>query len=244
MTTAIYELTAKQIEKGFQEKDESIIEKETDYILSRMIRLMLQLFPDKIKAISFEKSEIHWDVNYLLSEKNHKNLNKWLLRMKGISMPPSDEDFGKLKVDLENWYYQLTGGDLLLEYRTEYLLTPKQACELMGISRTTLNKYIQQGLEISDTDSHKKIPRYVIELWKDPVYAIRMQMLVQEKKRLRQSTEQRLHEINKELKELNKKYKTESIFEAFADFNGDEMNDPTDYYIWKDLLEEKEDILK
>ncbi|MBE1556987.1 hypothetical protein [Sporosarcina limicola] len=31
---------------------------------------------------------------------------KWLKRLATMEMPLSDLDFGKLKIDLENWFYQ------------------------------------------------------------------------------------------------------------------------------------------
>jgi len=127
--------------------------------------------------------------------------------------------------------------------KENYLLTPKEASEQLGVSKVTLNKYIQQGLECIDTTSHKKIPTYVIEIWRDSVYAIRLQMIAQEKKRRNQTPTERLHEINNELTELQIKYKSATYQEAFHAFDGDSMDDPSDYYTWRDLEEEKKEII-
>lgn len=244
MSKAIYELTAKNIDLGYRENNEHLIEKETDYILSKIVTIISRLFSDKIKGITFDKNGIILDSSYLLSEKHKQNLIKWLKRLTEIEFPTSDAEFGKLKVDLENWYYQLGGEEIHFEYHQSYLLTPKEASERLGISKVTLNKYIQQGMEVVDTTSHNKIPKYVIELWKDPVYAIRMQKIAQEKKLRNQSPAERLGEINKELTELQIKYKKASYQEAFKDYDGDSMDDPTDYYLWRDLEKEKEEILR
>lgn len=244
MSKAIYELTTKSIDLGYREKNENLIEKETDFLLGKTVTIMSSLFSDKIKGITFDKYGIKFDSKLLLSEKHKKNLLKWANRLIEIERPSSDIEFGKLKVDFENWYYQLGGEEIHFEYHESYLLTPKEASEQLGISRVTLNKYIKQGLESVNTTAHNKIPKYVIELWKDPVYAIRMQMIAQEKKLRNQSPEERLEEILKEITLLQIKYKCFSFQEAFKDFNGDSMDDPTDYYSWRDLESEKEEIIK
>ncbi|MEM5014623.1 helix-turn-helix domain-containing protein [Niallia taxi] len=244
MSKAIYELTTKTIDLGYREKNENIIEKETDYLLGKIVTSMLSLFSDKIKGITFDKYGIRFDSSFLLSEKHKKNLFKWANKLKDIEQPSSDIEFGKLKVDFENWYYQLGGDEINFEYQEDYLLTPKEASEKLGISRVTLNKYIKQGLESVNTKSHNKIPKYVIELWKNPVYAIRMQMIAQEKKLRNQLPEERLEEINKEVTLLQIKYKCSSYQDAFNKFNGDSMDDPSDYYLWRDLENEKEEIIK
>ncbi|MBP3041287.1 hypothetical protein J9303_17625 [Bacillaceae bacterium Marseille-Q3522] len=88
------------------------------------------------------------------------------------------------------------------------------------------------------------LPKYVIDLWKDPIYAIRMQMIAQEKKLRKQTPAERLEELNKELTDLQIKYKTTSFQEAFKDYNGDSMDDPADYYLWRDLENKKEEIIR
>ena len=235
MSKIIYELTAKSIQYGYQNNDEHVIEKETDFIMGKIVTLLLSYFNDKIKGITFDKNMwVDWDIPAL----------KWLKKLVEMKLPATDLEFGKLKVDLENWYYQIGGEKINFEYHESYLLTPKEASEQLGISKVTLNKYIQMGLESINTTSHKKIPKYVIELWKDPVYAIRMQMIAQEKKLREQSPADRLAEINNELTQLHIKYKTDSYEKAFNDFDGDSMDDPTDYYLWRDLENEKKEIIR
>lgn len=244
MSQVIYEITEKNIEVAYHEHNEHVIEKETDYILGKIVTIMLGIFSDKLKGITFDKNGIQFNTAYLLSDKHRKNLLKWIKRIVAIEIPPSDLDFGKLKIDLENWYYQLGGEGIHFEYKEDYLLTPKEASEQLGISRVTLNKYIQQGLECVDTTSHRKIPKYSIDLWKDPVYSIRLQMIAQEKKRLNQSPAERLQEISAELMELVVKYKSAIYQDAFHEYDGDSMDDPTDYYTWRDLEEEKMEIIE
>lgn len=244
MSNAIYKLTENSIYVAYREHNHFAIEKETDYILNKIVAIMLSIFSDKLKGITFDKSGIHFSAEYLLSEKHRKNLLKWLKRVATMEFPPSDLEFGKLKVDLENWYYQLGGESIHFEYKDDYLLKPSEAAEQLGVSKVTLNKYIKQGLECIDTTSHHKIPKYIIDLWKEPVYSIRIQMIAQEKKLRKQSSIERLQEINHELTELQIKYTSATYQEAFKEFDGDSMDDPFDYYTWRDLEAEKNEIIK
>lgn len=239
MSQVIYDMTRQNIESAYQNHNEPLIEKETDYILSKIITVMLRIFSDKLKGITFSKNDIQFDIVQLRSEKHHSNLLKWITRISVLDSPSSDLEFGKLKLELESWYYQLGGESIKFEYQENYLLTPKETAAQLGVSRVTLNKYIQQGFECVETTSHRKIPKFMVDIWQDPVYAIRLQMFAQEKKLKNQTPAMRLQEINTELTEFQVKYKSISYQDAFQGFDGDSMDDPSDYYAWRDLEEER-----
>lgn len=244
MSEAIYQYTQDQIQKGFQSQNQLIIEKETDFIFNKLITNMISVFQDKIDGIKISNTGFSFSSEYLFSEKHKNNLLKWLDRLVKLEVPATDLDFGKIKIDFENWYYHLGGEHIEFIYQDTYLLTPKEAAAALGVSKVTLNKYIKQGLECVENGTHNKIPKYTIEVMRDPIYSILMQALAQEKKIRNQTPADRFVEINHELSELQLKYKTTSFEEAFRHYNGDEMDDPTDYYRWKDLLEEMNEILK
>src|SRR5699024_575015 len=148
---------------------------------------------------------------------------------------------------IERWYYRMGGEGIYFEYQEEYLLTPKEASEQLGVSNVTVNKYMKQGLEMVDTNSHRKIPIHAVELWKDPVYAIRMQMLAQEKEIKNQPPEERLKEVREEIIELQKKYKAKTSHEAMRNqgiIDIDMRDDPSDFRNWEDLENEQEDIVE
>src|SRR5699024_3097302 len=149
-------------------------------------------------GITFKNNEIYFDREYLLSEKKYNYLLKTLKSINQLTLLIADIQFSKIKMYIYRWYYQMAGECIYLEYQEEYLLTPREAANQLGISNVTLNKQTKQGLEIVDTTSHRKIPKHAIELWKDPAYAIRMQMLFQEKKIKNQLPEDRLKEVQEE----------------------------------------------
>lgn len=244
MTTAIYEITEKNIQLGYKLGDMALIEKETDYILSKLTIVMQKVFRDKLKGIILDEKNTFFDPKLLLSEEHKSDLLNWLDKLKNIEYPATDMEFGKLKIDFERWYYKIGGESITFIYHDSYLLTPKETAEKMQISKVTLNKYISQGLDCIDTTAHNKIPQYVVELWKHPLYAVRMQMMYQERLLREQTPEERLRVINNEITVFQIKYGVELCSEAFKEFDGDSMDDPTDYYTWKDLEEEKQEIFK
>lgn len=244
MSKTIFDLTEKQINQGFQNKNEGIIEKETDFILNKVVIVMQSLFSDKIEGITLDKYGLVIKSENLLSENHKNNLLKWLNRLKLVEYPSTDLEFGKMKVDFENWYYSMGGENIQFHYRDDYLLTPKEASELMGVSKVTFSKYVKQGLEYLNTSSHHKVPKYVVDLWNDPVYCIRMQMIYQQKIMQNQTPLERLQEINNEITLFQVKYNKSSFREAFGSLGGDNLDDAADYYAWRDLEEDKEKILK
>lgn len=247
MSLAMLEYTKDDIHKAYENKSLPKIGKETLYVFDRVVHFMLSCFKDCLKGITFEKNEIDFDENYLLSEKNLDHLLKTLQFITDISLPISDVDLGKMKVDIERWYYRMGGEGMYFEYQEKYLLTPKEASDLLGVSNVTLHKYMKQGLEVVDTTSHNKIPKHAIQLWKDPVYAIRMQMLAQDKKLRNQSPEERLLEVREEIMAMQKKYKIKTVDEAMVSQGItylDTMNDPSDFRNWQDLEEEQENIIR
>jgi excisionase family DNA binding protein len=244
MSQAILELTVKSIDNGYRNHNESVIEKETDYVLGKIITSLLSIFPDKLTGITLDKFGIAFNKRYLISEAHKKHLMKWLDRLTAMEHPSSVAEFGKLKIDFQTWYYKMGGESINFLYHDSYLLTTSEAAEALGVSKVTVNKYIKQGLECVDTTSHRKIPKHAVEVWKDPVYAIKMQMIAQEKMRLEQTPEERLLEIGAEISRLQFKYKALTVAEAFKEYDGDEMDDPTDYYLWRDLEEEQEELIR
>jgi hypothetical protein len=166
MSKAVYDATQDQIQLGYANQNGPIIEKETHFIFDKIITSLFSLCHDKIMAVKLDRQVLTLSAEYLLSDKHKKNLLKWLERLIQLEHPVSDLDFGKLKIDFENWYYELGGESIEFVYNDAYLLTPQEAADLLGVSKVTLNKYIKQGLECKDTTSHKKIPKYAIEIMK------------------------------------------------------------------------------
>ncbi|MGP3783668.1 helix-turn-helix domain-containing protein [Paenibacillus sp. 1A_MP2] len=244
MRKDVYEHTCKQIELAYEEKNVLVIEKETDYIITKTIASLSTMFSDKLVGINLKTENFMYTTEYLLSPKHKKTIFKWLERLFEMEFPASDLEFGKFKVDFETWYYDLGGDRIEFAYRDDYLLKPKDAAELLNVSKVTLNKYIKQGLECLDNGSQNKIPKHAVELMRDAVYSIRMQMNYQKKKKLEQTPQERLFEIIQEVAELQMRYGKRTYQEAFEGMAEGDLEDPIDYYRWEALSEEMDEILK
>ncbi|MNW32974.1 Helix-turn-helix domain protein [compost metagenome] len=245
MNRTVYDYTHERIGYGFNEKNPVVIEKETDYILSKVLASFAIFFQDKVVGIKVSNEQFTYTAEYLLSPTHKKNLITWLDRVYEINSPVSELDFGKWKIDLDTWYYELGGVSIEYIYHDDYLLTASEAADLLGISKVTLRKYVNQGLECQDNNgSHKKIPKHAVELMRDAVYAIRMQMNYQTKKKLVQTPQERLIEIIQEVAELQIQYGKRTYQEAFEGMAEGDLEDPIDYYRWEALTEEMDEILK
>jgi len=85
-----------------------------------------------------------------------------------------------------------------------------------------------------------------VEVWKDPTYAIRIQMIAQKKKIRNQTPEDRLKEIRDEITDLQKLYQAKNVSEAMTRYkidNMDAMDDPSHFREWNDLEEEYRELL-
>lgn len=247
MSVAMLEHTKQDIENAYKTKNLLNIGKETLYAFHQVVHTMLSNCKDRLKGITFETHAIDFDQDYLLSRQNKEQLMKTIQLAEQMTYPVSDVDFGKMKIDVERWYYKFGGGEMYFEYRDDYLMTPKRAAEILGVSNVTLNKYMKQGLEAVDTTSHNKIPTHAVVLWKDPVYSIRMQMLTQEKRLQKQTIEDELNEVREEIIDMQKQYKAKTVREAMDKYNIkniDMMDDPADFRTWEDLEVEETKILE
>ncbi len=247
MSITLLEQTKIDIEEAYENDNLIKMEKETLFVFGQVFHLMLSVFSDRLKGITFSKDGNEFDEDFLSSKKNMQNLLKILKCITSMKLPASDLNFGKLKIDVERWYNELGGEEMHFEYHEQYLLTPKEAAKQLNISTVTLNKYVKQGFEVMDTTSHHKVPKHAVLLWQDPVYAIRMQMLAQEKKLRHQTPEERLKELLDEITELQNQYNVKTISEAFTKYeiiDLDLLDDPADFRKWADLEEEKEMLMK
>lgn len=239
--------THDDIQNAYHDHDISKIAKETQYVFNRIVHFLLSSSRNRLKGITFESIEFDFNEDYLLSVKNKKHMLKMLQFLQNMIFPMTDLDFGKIKLDLEQWHYRMGGDGIYFEYQEEYLITPKEAAAALGVSNATLNKYMKQGFESIHTTSHNKISKHAIEIWQDPACAIRAQMLAQERQILNQTLEDRLKEIQNVILALQKEFKVKTskeVIEKLVVDSIDELDDPSILRNWKDLEEEQEELLK
>ena len=237
MSLAVIQETEKDIDLAYKDLNVPKIQKETSYILDQIIISMLQNFKNRLKGINLDYNDSDFNEAFIKSDKNREALLKWLKQINNKD-PLEDYEFGKLKVDFEEWYYQIGGRNIEFEYQDSYLLKPKEAAAALGISTVTLNKYVKQGFEYIHHSSQNRIPKHMIYLWKDPFYSIKIQLFYQKKKILNQTPKERLKDVLEELLDFQMKYKVSTVKQAFPTIDGDGMDTLADYYEWQSLEEE------
>ncbi|WP_373894215.1 hypothetical protein [Virgibacillus sp. CBA3643] len=179
----------------------------------------------------------------MLSEKANEYAYHFIDNMENTV--PTLEKFGIAKYYLNNFFYEVTeSGSLIFSYIDYYLVTPSKAGQILGVERQTINKYKHLGLETLDTDKHNKIPKDALILWKDPIWATRLQGIGQKFKHREQSLTDYLAELYEELYQIKTKH-VAPLEEVYKDIiNGEVEADESIYFFgydnWKNILEEVE----
>jgi len=115
-------------------------------------------------------------------------------------------------------------------------LTVEEAMVELGLSEKSLRKYIRRGL----TMHNGKIPRYAVEIMRDPAYCILMQFEFQREKLQNQTKEERIEDIREQIVEFEDEFggDFEILYGYLSDEEINEMDDSIDLKIWKYLVEE------
>lgn len=242
MSTPILEEFDEDIDVAYKKKNQSKIKKETFTVLNVMAMFMTVQFSDRLKSVVPDTRDLNFNNSFISSEKNHKMLLKWLQQMNTMKEIVEDSEFGKLKVDFEEWFYGIGGKDIHFEYHDSYLITPKEVAEQLGVSTVTINNYVKRGFEYIDNRSHQRIPKHMIPLWKDPEYAIKIQMMYQQQKLRIQEPEERLKEVMEEILSFQIKYRADTAKDAFTVIDGDDQDGIADYYEWESLEGEYQEL--
>ncbi|WP_133121233.1 helix-turn-helix domain-containing protein [Kyrpidia spormannii] len=92
-------------------------------------------------------------------------------------------DVAALKLSFDSWFYRITAdGFLEYAYNPDILVSISEASEQLGVSRTMIYKYIDRGLEVVGEKGRQKIPKFMLDAWKNPAVAVQMQWIYQIKR--------------------------------------------------------------
>lgn len=211
-------------------------------VMQSIVVNLMSSFPDKLVSVRLSRSTVLIaDPNLLLSEEYLDRLKYWVDLM---SEDLNKKNFGKLKLEFEDWYYYITSdGTIDFEYQKSYLLRTKEAMEMLNVSKPTLLTYVEQGLESANTTDHKKIPKHAVELWNESEAFI-MQWVHQVRRMRVETDEDKLVRISAEIKKFEEVYEGPfgEVFGKLSSKEADERNDASNYYDWKDLEEMKAEL--
>lgn len=154
------------------------------------------------------------------------------------------ESFAKAKYYLDKLFYDLTEqGYITYLYDQSHLISSEEVRKQLGISRPTLSRYVERGLETTNAKSHKSYPSHVVFYWKDGKWVSRIQTLFQLFKLRNRTQKDVIKELELEDKKYRKLYGNKPFSEVFLDVvNPDDLKEPEDYYNWKDIVEELQEV--
>jgi hypothetical protein len=151
----------------------------------------------------------------------------------------SIENFAQVKYALDKFFYEITvKGILIYTYQKSYLISSSELGKSLNISRATIHRYKELGLESVEGVGHNSYPKHNEFYWKDGVWSSRIQALFHGFKIRNQSKEELILEIEHELNLYKKKYggTFEEVFGNVTDPY--QLDEPDNYFDWKELSED------
>lgn len=246
MKSDILWLTEFQINKAIAQADIHLLQKEMLFILQDFIMNFSNYNPDILLFIKSWKVNFRVDTEFLFSEEHKSSLKRIMLSSETMTREPVE--FLETKLLFDSWFYQsTTDGYLEYIYNPITLINITNAATLLSVSRTMLYKYIEKGLEAVGEKSSQKIPKVVLESWKNPAYALQMQWNSQVKLlRTHNIPEQRLELVTRQILEYEKMYKGtfDQLFGLLREDEIDASSDSVNILDWKELEHTKLQILQ
>ena len=149
------------------------------------------------------------------------------------------ENFAQVKYALDKFFYEMTErGVLNYTYQNDYLIPSSKLGKSLNISRATIHRYKELGMESVDGVGHHSYPKHNEFYWKDGMWSSRIQALYQGFKIRNQTKDELIVEIERELDVYEKQYGG-TFKEVFGNVTDPyQLDDPDDYFDWKELLED------
>lgn len=239
-------LTESQINKAIEQANMNLLHKEMLFILQNFIMNFSNHTPDILLFIKSWKVNFRVDTEFIFSKEHISTLKKIMLSSETMSIEPIE--FLETKLLFDTWFYQsTTDGYLDYFYNSNTLINITEAAALLSVSRTMLYKYIEKGLEAAGEKGSQKIPKVVLEGWKNPAYALQMQWNSQMKlQRTHNAPKQRLELVNRKIHEYEKMYNGtfNQLFDLLSIDGIDDSPDSVDILDWKELEHTKLQILQ
>ncbi|ARK30095.1 hypothetical protein [Halalkalibacter krulwichiae] len=148
------------------------------------------------------------------------------------------QSFALTKYYLDSLYLLISEyGDLHFTYQPPYLIRSNELCEQLGVSRETIMRMVNNGMETVENVGHSCYPKHNSFYWKDGIWASRIQSLHQQLKLRNQTKEDLIKEIEKEINHFTARYNGD-FYTVFSDvLSGQkdkyELEEPDDLMIGK-----------
>ncbi|MEK4286634.1 hypothetical protein [Paenibacillus sp. FSL P4-0502] len=230
-------ITESQINLAIEQADKNLLHKEMLFISQNFIINFSNHVPDVLRFIKSWNVNFSRDTEFLFSNEHISTLKSIMKLSKSMTKEPVE--FLEAKLLFDSWFYQsTTDGFLEYFYNPNILINITNAAAMLSVSRTMLYKYIEKGLEAVGDKGNQKIPKVVLEGWKNPVYALQMQWNSQMKLlRTYSAPEQRLELINRQIHEYERMYNG-TFNKLFGFLSHDEIDaspNSVDILDWQEL---------
>ena len=237
--------TEEAIRQAVHDQDVALLEKETLFVMQNYLYTMAEKFADILYGLTPFRVKFNEQPQFIFNEEYVQKLIHILVLTNRIYDEPIN--YFEAKIPFDQWFYGITTDGILdATYKPNYLVAITDAAHELNISRSMIYKYINNGLEVVGEKGSQKVPRYVIEAWKDPVKAMQIQWVHQIRKARTQTPDEKLIMINEEIAEFEKRYGG-SFYKLYGNLSTEEMDmkaESVDISDWKDLEEEKEFLLE
>lgn len=244
MTIAVYKKTREAIDKAYSDKDKDLLEKETQFLLNSFVSQIPNVFSSIVRFVGIRDVELK-SSDWFLTKEHQINMGAVLESLKDPGNLISD--FAKVKVSFDKWFLDATvEGYIDYEYDSSFLVSVEHAAEMLQVSRQTVYKYLERGMEFKEINGVKKIPIVAIQLWKDTEYAFELQWIYQKNKIRKQSIEDKFEELQKQINDFELKYGDtfDHLYGELSNRQIDESDNAIDICDWKELVDQKNNILK
>ncbi len=245
MTTEILAKTEYQINKAFESHDIALLEKETLFVLNNLAINLSDVYSRVFNYVKPMRVKLRTEPQFLFSDKYLSSLKKVLSFSERIFSERIEPV--ELKLTFDSWFYEITNqGSLVYDYNPDILVNISDAADQLGVSRTMMYKYMDRGLEVVGEKGSQKIPRFILDAWKNPAYALQMQWIYQVKRERNQTIEQKIESINRQIDEFEREYRGtfHHLFGHLSSEDIDGMSEAVDIQDWKVLEEEKQQLLE
>lgn len=240
MSYAMHKKTEAVVESAYKLNDEDLVIKETYGLLSTFTNLIPERFSNYVKFMNIRHAELKEPLEYLTN--NHKTSMQDLLHAFEKNL-----DFGHTKLLYDKFFLESTvSGYVEYYYHLDELITVDAAAKRLGVSKPTVYKYLKNGLESQKVNGVTKIPKAVIDIWKDPETAFEVQWIFQQKKLRNQTSEEKYKEIQDKIQQFELEYggTFHELYGDLTDVSIDELDEAIDVYDWKEYLEMHKEILR
>lgn len=241
MSLAVYEKTRQAIDDAYLRKDQGMLEKETQFVITALANDISETFSDSVRFIALRHIKLK-EANSLLNESYRNNILQVLdtLIRKDLS------EFSNLKFIFDKYFLESTQeGFIDYEYDSSELVSAEEAGHYLGVSKQTVYKYLEKGLEYKEINGKKRIPKAALKLWSDPSTAFELQWISQQNKIRKQTNEDKLGEISKIITRFELEYggTFESLYGHLSSKEIDLLDEAVDVFDWEDCVKEKRRLL-